>query len=96
MSHQYETLKLLKTPSNPNTLNPGGDSPQDMVKRAAEPGSSGLHLYTAPPKAVLKTPSATLFEAGLAPAAVVYVGTAAGGPPRLRPDVLALQVEFVF
>ena len=35
---------------------------------------------------------ATLYEAGLAPAAVVYVGCSGGGSPALRPDVAALQV----
>ncbi len=33
-------------------LNP----PQEFVTRAVVPGSPGLHLYTAPPKAVLQQP----------------------------------------
>lgn len=56
----------------------------------------GLHLYTAPPKAVLQDGGATLLAAGLAPAAVVYAGGTGGvaAPPALRPEVAACQVRW--
>lgn len=57
-------------------------------------GVPGLHLYTAPPKTVLRDGGSTLLAAGLAPAAVVYVGGAAAAPPpELRPEVAACQVR---
>jgi len=34
----------------------------------------------------------TVYEAGLAPAAVVYAGCKGDAGPALRPEVLALQV----
>lgn len=61
---------------------------------AASGGAPGLHLYTAPPKTVLRDGGATLLAAGLAPAAVVYVGGAADAPPpELRPEVAACKVH---
>ena len=63
---------------------------QEVVASAVGP-VPGLHLYTAPPKAVLQDGGATLLAAGLAPAAVVYAGGAA--PPALRLEVAACQVQ---
>ena len=71
---------------------------KDLVGKclAREGAPKTWYLYTAPPKQVLKDLSQSLYQAELAPAANIYLGsdevTPAGGQV-LRPEVLALLGE---
>ena len=78
----------------------------DLARAVAAPAlAAALHLYTTPPKAVLRDAAATLFALQLYPAAHVHVGAAgesaaaavAGGPlgSALRPEVAALMSDAV-
>ena len=71
---------------------------KDLVGKslASEGGPKSWHLYTAPPKQVLKDLSQSLYQAELAPAANVYFGAdemAPAGAQVLKPEVLALLGE---
>ena len=45
-----------------------------FVRACLLPGSPSWYLYTTPPKQVIKDLRPTLFQAGLVPAAIVYLG----------------------
>ncbi|TRY82641.1 hypothetical protein DNTS_032582 [Danionella cerebrum] len=52
-----------------------------------------LETVVAPPKSILDDPGASLFQVGLFPAAVVYVGTDAASGTLLRSDLLDLSIS---
>ncbi len=47
---------------------------QTFVKACLTPNGPSWYLFTTPPKQVLKDARPTLFQAGLVPAAIVYIG----------------------
>ena len=64
-----------------------------FVKSCLLPNAPAWYLYTTPPKQVMQDLRPTLFQAGLAPAAIVYLGTSqttetghgAAEPPPFSP-----------
>ena len=44
------------------------------MRRCIEPGTAGWYLYSTPPKQVIEDTKPTLFQAGLVPAAKLYLG----------------------
>jgi tether containing UBX domain for GLUT4 len=67
-----------------------------VALRALAPAAgASCHLFTAPPKVVLRDMAATFYAARLAPAARVHVGFAGDveGGPLLRPEVAELLGE---
>jgi len=84
----------------------GGSGGGGDKNKGKDDDSLPLYLYTAPPKAVVKDLSATLYQAGLVPAANLHVGSSApsaqraasshGPPPAsLRAEARALASDEV-
>ncbi len=63
----------------PAPSKPTGSRAANASKGASAP-SRGYYLYTAPPKTVLKDGDVALWQAGLLPAAHVYVALDANNP----------------
>eukprot|EP00192_Tetraselmis_astigmatica_P011428 CAMPEP_0117649282 /NCGR_PEP_ID=MMETSP0804-20121206/883_1 /TAXON_ID=1074897 /ORGANISM="Tetraselmis astigmatica, Strain CCMP880" /LENGTH=374 /DNA_ID=CAMNT_0005454997 /DNA_START=248 /DNA_END=1372 /DNA_ORIENTATION=- len=62
----------------------------EFVKRCLDPAATGWYLYSTPPKQVMEDTKPTLYQAGLVPAAKLYLGMhAASDKSLLRPEVLA-------